>query len=44
MRVFAANLTRLRSLLLAAIDNLPDDRTCPCPAALDGIKLPIELP
>ena len=44
MRVFAANLTRLRSLLLAAVETLPDDRTCLCPASLDGLKLPIELP
>jgi 5'-methylthioadenosine phosphorylase len=44
MAVFAANLTKLRSLVLAVIENLPDDRTCDCPAALDGLTLPINLP
>jgi 5'-methylthioadenosine phosphorylase len=44
MEVFARNLTRLRGLLMMVIENLPADRACPCPAALDGLKLPIELP
>jgi hypothetical protein len=26
------------------IENLPEDRDCPCPNSLDGLKLPIELP
>jgi len=44
LRVFAQNLTRLRELLMKIIENLPEDRVCPCPHALDGLKLPIELP
>lgn len=42
--VFAANLARLRDLLFTVIEGLPADRTCRCPDALDGIKLPFELP
>jgi len=26
------------------IEDLPADRDCPCPHALDGLKLPIQLP
>jgi 5'-methylthioadenosine phosphorylase len=44
LTVFAANVTRLRTLLLSVIENLPPDRACACPAALDGLKLPFELP
>ncbi len=44
LEVFAQNVTRLRGLLMMVIANLPVDRACPCPAALDGLKLPIELP
>jgi 5'-methylthioadenosine phosphorylase len=43
-RVFAANLERLRALVVRAVELLPMDRSCPCPHALDGLKLPIELP
>jgi len=43
-RVFAANVERLRALVVRAVELLPADRTCPCPHALDGLKLPIELP
>jgi 5'-methylthioadenosine phosphorylase len=43
-RVFADNTERLRSVLLEAVTRLPAERTCPCPTALDGIKLPITLP
>jgi 5'-methylthioadenosine phosphorylase len=43
-QVFAANLARLRELLFSIIEGLPAERTCPCPNALDGIKLPFELP
>lgn len=42
--VFAQNVTRLRGLLMKIIENLPEDRSCPCPNSLDGLKLPIELP
>ena len=43
-RVFGANIARLRSLLISAVEELPLDRNCPCPHALDGMKLPFELP
>ncbi|HEY2950693.1 MAG TPA: S-methyl-5'-thioadenosine phosphorylase [Micromonosporaceae bacterium] len=43
-RVFGDNTARLRGLLLDAVTALPADRDCPCPHALDGIKLPIDLP
>lgn len=43
-RVFKDNTERMRTLLLAAITNLPRERDCPCRAALDGMSLPFELP
>lgn len=43
-RVFGENTARLRELLLDAVAALPAERTCPCPHALDGIKLPFDLP
>jgi 5'-methylthioadenosine phosphorylase len=43
-RVFGRAVTRLRDLVLAVIRDLPGERTCPCPHALDGITLPFELP
>jgi 5'-methylthioadenosine phosphorylase len=36
-RVFGENTARMRELLLATVANLPTDRDCPCPHALDGI-------
>jgi 5'-methylthioadenosine phosphorylase len=44
MRVFAENVARLRDLLMTMIGNMPEERTCPCPSALDGLKLPLVLP
>ena len=44
MDVFARNVARLRDLLMRVIENLPEQRSCPCAGALDGQKLPIELP
>ncbi len=46
MAVFAENLTRMRGLLMSVIEALPaEDRAgCGCSSALDGLKLPIELP
>ena len=41
---FAANVPRLRELVVKIIESLPMERDCPCPGALDGIKLPFELP
>lgn len=43
-RVFGANIARLRSLLIHAVEELPLERNCPCPHALDGLKLPFDLP
>jgi 5'-methylthioadenosine phosphorylase len=43
-RVFAANVTRLRDLVARAIAEVPAERNCPCPHALDGLALPFELP
>jgi 5'-methylthioadenosine phosphorylase len=42
--VFAENVPRLRSLVENVIEALPTQRSCSCPDALDGIKLPFELP
>jgi len=43
-RVFAANSVRLRKLVTSVIEEIPLDRNCPCQHALDGLKLPFELP
>ena len=43
-RVFAANVARLRELIARTIKEVPAERTCPCKDALDGLKLPFELP
>ena len=43
-RVFAANVARLRDLIIKIIEELPTQRNCFCPHVLDGLKLPIELP
>ncbi|BCJ76024.1 purine nucleoside phosphorylase [Catellatospora sp. IY07-71] len=43
-RVFKDNTERMRALLLTTIANLPHQRDCPCPAALDGLQMPFELP
>lgn len=44
LTVFAENLTRMRSVLVSVIERMPAERECPCPSALDGLKLPFELP
>ncbi len=44
LRVFAANVARLRDLIVKIIEELPAERTCACAHALDDLKLPIELP
>jgi 5'-methylthioadenosine phosphorylase len=44
LEVFAENVPRLRALVGKIIEDLPAARRCPCPAALDGVKLPFELP
>ncbi len=43
-RVFSANVARLRDLIMKLVEDLPAERTCGCQNALDGLKLPIELP
>jgi 5'-methylthioadenosine phosphorylase len=43
-RVFGENMARLRAVLVEAVTKLPAERTCPCASALDGLKLPIDLP
>jgi 5'-methylthioadenosine phosphorylase len=43
-RVFGANIERLRDVLKKVIASLPPERDCPCPHALDGLKLPFSLP
>src|SRR5262249_13848794 len=35
--VFAQNVTKLRELVAAIIEDLPEDRACPCGSALDGL-------
>ncbi|GAA4598197.1 5'-methylthioadenosine phosphorylase [Actinoplanes octamycinicus] len=42
--VFAENTARLRDVLLDAVTRLPAERACPCKDALQGIKLPFDLP
>jgi 5'-methylthioadenosine phosphorylase len=44
LAVFAQNIARMRVLLTTLIANLPQERSCPCPHAVDGLNLPIELP
>ncbi|MET0642388.1 MAG: 5'-methylthioadenosine phosphorylase, partial [Jiangellaceae bacterium] len=43
-RVFARNTERMRDLVLRAAQALDLDRLCRCGHALDGIRLPLELP
>ncbi|GAB1821068.1 S-methyl-5'-thioadenosine phosphorylase [Herbidospora sp. RD11066] len=44
MAFFAANVERMRSLVGQVVAGLPEERACACGNALDGIKLPFELP
>ncbi|MFX4272753.1 S-methyl-5'-thioadenosine phosphorylase [Propionibacteriaceae bacterium Y1685] len=49
MKIFGANIERLKSVLSAVITALPDDQpddaaTCSCRRALDGQRLPLALP
>jgi 5'-methylthioadenosine phosphorylase len=43
-RVFGENTARLRALLHDVVAALPEERTCPCPAALEGIDHDLVLP
>lgn len=45
LRVFAANIVKVRELLLDVLAALPDtDADCACRHSLDGLKLPFDLP
>lgn len=44
MEFFARNVARMRTLVAETVQALPGERTCACGSALDGIKLPFELP
>ena len=45
LRVFAENVETVRALLLDAVGRLPaTDADCSCRHALDGLKLPFDLP
>lgn len=41
---FAQNVARMRTLVAETVEALPEERTCSCSSALDGIKLPFDLP
>lgn len=43
-RVFGENIERLRGLVLDVVAALPSERDCPCPHALDGIDVALDLP
>ncbi|MFI6500314.1 S-methyl-5'-thioadenosine phosphorylase [Nonomuraea typhae] len=44
MAFFAQNVVRMRTLVADTVRALPEERTCACGSALDGIKLPFDLP
>lgn len=49
MQVFAGNIERLKAMLVRVIAALPEPEpdetaTCSCRRALDGQRLPFELP
>ncbi|TDC07683.1 S-methyl-5'-thioadenosine phosphorylase [Nonomuraea longispora] len=44
LKFFAQNVARMRTLVAETVQALPEERGCPCPAALDGIDHPFELP
>jgi 5'-methylthioadenosine phosphorylase len=43
-RVFGDNMSRLRALMLAVVESLPSERSCPCGSALQGIEHGLVLP
>jgi 5'-methylthioadenosine phosphorylase len=43
-RVFAQNIGRLRGVVAAAVGRLPAEQDALCSSALDGVKLPFDLP
>jgi len=44
LRVFAANVERLKTLVTDVVPGLPADDDCSCRRALDGLALPFALP
>jgi 5'-methylthioadenosine phosphorylase len=45
LEMFAANLPRMRDLLIATLAELPAEQGgCPCGSALDGVPVPYQLP
>lgn len=44
LEFFAGNVTRMRTLVSETVQALPEERACSCGSALDGLKLPFELP
>ena len=44
LRIFAANVERLREVLYQAVPALPDPSTCACGRGHEGVPLPITLP
>ncbi|MEU7004447.1 S-methyl-5'-thioadenosine phosphorylase [Nonomuraea sp. NPDC046570] len=44
MAFFAANITKMRSLVSDVVEAMPTERSCDCGSVLDGIKLPFDLP
>jgi 5'-methylthioadenosine phosphorylase len=43
-RVFRENTARMRDLLSDVVAGLPPERDCPCPDALTGIEVALDLP
>jgi 5'-methylthioadenosine phosphorylase len=44
MATFGRSVERLKTVLAAAVTELPSDDDCPCRHALDGLPLPFDLP
>ena len=44
LEVFGRNVERLKGLIAGVVQQLPDDGTCTCQHALDGQRLPFDLP
>ncbi len=43
-RVFAENIELVRELVVRTVPALPASRDCPCPCALDGMTIAVDLP
>jgi 5'-methylthioadenosine phosphorylase len=43
LAVFAQNVDRMRTVLFDVVKELPADRDCPCPHALDGLETGLDL-